>query len=86
MTVAERSRRVTILRRLTGDLPARIKCHRKASMKERRFICWALRDGDQLFYQGWGYPKLYATEDEAEADIRNPHLNPVQVEVIVHEA
>lgn len=55
-------------------------------MNEKRFICWALRDGDQLFYQGFGYPTLYATEEEAERDIRNPHLNPVQVEVVVRQA
>jgi len=54
-------------------------------MKTRTFVCWALRDGDTLFYQGWGYPQLYATQDEAEKDIRNPHLNAIQVEVVVRE-
>lgn len=54
-------------------------------MKERVFVCWALRDGDELFYQGWGYPDLYATKEQAERDIRNPHLNSVQVEVVVRK-
>jgi hypothetical protein len=55
-------------------------------MRNKTFICWALRDEDELFDQGFGYPILYATEEQAERDIRNPHLNPIQVEVVVRPA